>query len=212
MSVVVRTDDGVDVDQIFGQGRLPGALVSHDLDHRGLRHGCRPMARTGEPRWQGPPDVSDYLSPSLSHLMDASVMSRYRRGGRARGYVKVFVTGATGVLGQSAIGACADGHDVTGLARNAAKARHSSSQPEPESRPVVRPRVLIGNCGFEAVCNLATNIPIGLSGSRRGAWKVNDRLRVEGSKVVVQAARTACVRRFVQESVSLLYADGGDES
>jgi nucleoside-diphosphate-sugar epimerase len=64
--------------------------------------------------------------------------------------------------------------------------------------------------GFDAVCNLATHIPVGLSGWRRRAWKLNDRLRTEGSRIVVTAANNAGVRRIVQESVSLLYADGGD--
>jgi nucleoside-diphosphate-sugar epimerase len=128
--------------------------------------------------------------------------------------VKVFVTGATGVLGQSAIAAlCADGHDVTGLARNAEKASLVESAGARVSTVQLFDLEAMSRelDGFEAVCNLATSIPIGLSGLRRGAWKVNDRLRVEGSKVVVQAARAACVRRLVQESVSLMYADGGDD-
>src|SRR5690606_18682118 len=43
-----------------------------------------------------------------------------------------------------------------------------------------------------------------------GAWRGNDRLRTEGSRRVVAAARNAGVRRVVQESVSFLYADRGD--
>ena len=65
--------------------------------------------------------------------------------------------------------------------------------------------------GFDAVCNLVTHIPVGVAGFRPGAWRLNDRLRVEGSKAVAQAARQAGVRRLVQESVSSLYADNGDE-
>ena len=128
--------------------------------------------------------------------------------------MKVFVTGATGVLGQSAISALVtDGHDVTGLARNEEKAEILEALGAAACRAHLfdlddMTAVL---SGFEVVCNLATHIPVGLAGIRRGAWKVNDKLRIDGSKVVVTAARQAGVRKLVQESVSFLYADGGDE-
>jgi nucleoside-diphosphate-sugar epimerase len=128
--------------------------------------------------------------------------------------VRVFVTGATGVLGMSAITALlADGHDVTGLARNAEKADLLCRAGAAASRtPLFDVDALA--CAFEghqAVCNLATHIPVGVVGIRRGAWKVNDRLRVEGSRAVAEAARAAGVRRLIQESVSLVYADMGDD-
>jgi nucleoside-diphosphate-sugar epimerase len=43
-----------------------------------------------------------------------------------------------------------------------------------------------------------------------GAWDENDRLRREASAAVARAARAAGARRLVQESVALVYADGGD--
>jgi nucleoside-diphosphate-sugar epimerase len=128
--------------------------------------------------------------------------------------VRVFVTGATGALGRSAIKALtADGHDVTGLARSPEKAaviralgadvRYAQLfDPEQMSDAMQ---------GFDAVCNLVTHVPVGRTGMRRSAWRVSDRLREEGSRVVAAAAKGAGVRRLVQESVSLLYADGGDE-
>ncbi|MBA2773307.1 MAG: NAD(P)-dependent oxidoreductase [Nocardioidaceae bacterium] len=128
--------------------------------------------------------------------------------------MKVFVTGATGVLG-SAAAAClvADGHAVAGLARDEAKA----AALEAAGVVPVRTQLLDLDAmtaaldGFDAVCNLATHIPVGLAALRPGAWKVNDRLRIQGSKVVAQAARDAGVRQLVQESVSFVYADGEDE-
>jgi nucleoside-diphosphate-sugar epimerase len=128
--------------------------------------------------------------------------------------VKVFVTGATGVLGHSAIVALlADGHEVTGLARNDEKAMQLEAAGASASTAHLfdQDEMTTALQGYEAVCNLATHVPVGLSGLRRGAWKVNDRLRTEGSRIVVRAARDAGVRRLVQESVSCLYADGGDE-
>jgi nucleoside-diphosphate-sugar epimerase len=64
--------------------------------------------------------------------------------------------------------------------------------------------------GADAVCNFATRVPVGLSALRPHAWRTNDRLRTEGVRRVVEAAREARVRRVVQESVSYLYADQGD--
>jgi hypothetical protein len=43
------------------------------------------------------------------------------------------------------------------------------------------------------------------------AWLENDRIRTEGSAAIVDAAIEAGVSRVVQESVSVLYRDRGDE-
>lgn len=128
--------------------------------------------------------------------------------------MKVFVTGATGVLGRSAVRAMlADGHEVSGIARGADKARAL------EATGVTPVRVQLFDIdaltralrGCDVVCNLATSIPVGLTGLRPGAWRVNDRLRVQGSRAVALAAEAAGARRLVQESVSFLYADAGDD-
>jgi len=128
--------------------------------------------------------------------------------------VKVFVTGATGVLGSAAVSSLlGDGHAVAGIARDDIKA----AALEVAGVVPVRAQLLDLDAmtgaleGFDAVCNLATHIPVGGAALRPRAWKVNDRLRVQGSQVVAQAARDAGVRRLVQESVSFVYADGADE-
>jgi nucleoside-diphosphate-sugar epimerase len=128
--------------------------------------------------------------------------------------VRVYVTGATGVLGQSAIvSLLADGHEVTGLARTAEKAdamRELGATPS-QAHVFDVDEMTAALRGFDAVCNLVTHMPVGRAGVRRSAWKVNDRLRIEGSRVVAAAAREAGVRRLVQESVSFMYSDGGDD-
>ena len=65
--------------------------------------------------------------------------------------------------------------------------------------------------GAEAVINLATSVPVGHGALVPGAWRRHDRLRTTGVTNVVEAARRAGVRRVVQESVSFMYADQGDD-
>lgn len=128
--------------------------------------------------------------------------------------MRVFVTGATGVLGGFAVPALlADGHEVAGLARAPEKAQAlESAGAEPVSVHLFDAAALADAFrGFDAVCNLATHIPVGMAGLRPGAWRLNDRLRTEGSRAVATAAKQAGVRRLVQESGSFIYADGGDE-
>ncbi len=128
--------------------------------------------------------------------------------------MKVFVTGATGVLGHAAsTSLSADGHEVSGIARNDEKQRQLEAMGVAPVRVSLfdREALTAALAGFDAVCNLATHMPVGFAAALPSAWKVNDKLRTQGSKVIAQAARDAGVRRLIQESVSFMYADAGDE-
>jgi nucleoside-diphosphate-sugar epimerase len=57
---------------------------------------------------------------------------------------------------------------------------------------------------------MATCAPIGMQALRSRAWRAHDRIRSEGSRSVVAAARRAGVQRIVQESASVIYADAGE--
>ena len=127
--------------------------------------------------------------------------------------MKVAVTGATGVIGTSAVRALvAAGHDVVGMARTPQKADvlHDLGATSARTASFEHEGLVEMLDGCDAVCNVATHIPVGFSAIRPGAWRENDRLRTEGVRRVVAAAREAGVRRFVQESVSCIYADHGD--
>lgn len=128
--------------------------------------------------------------------------------------MKIFLTGATGVMGTSAVRALlASGHVVSGLARSEDKAESLTAagvQPVHASLFDVE-ELTAAFAGHDVVCNLATHMPVGFGGMRPRAWRLNDRIRTEGSSVVAKAAAAAGVRRLIQESVSLLYADGGEE-
>ncbi|HZD67088.1 MAG TPA: NAD-dependent epimerase/dehydratase family protein, partial [Acidimicrobiales bacterium] len=64
--------------------------------------------------------------------------------------------------------------------------------------------------GHDAVVNLATSMPSTAMFMVRRAWAETHRVRTEGSVAVAAAALAAGVGRLVQESVSMVYPDGGD--
>jgi nucleoside-diphosphate-sugar epimerase len=65
--------------------------------------------------------------------------------------------------------------------------------------------------GHDAVVNLASALPSTTAFIRRSAWRECEHVRIDGSAAVVDAARTAGVARLVQESVVMIYADGGSD-
>jgi 2-alkyl-3-oxoalkanoate reductase len=127
--------------------------------------------------------------------------------------VKIFVAGATGVLGRRVVSRLVGtGHDVSALARTDGRAvllRSLGASPvtaELFDAEAMRRAV----AGHDVVCNLATHIPPTSKAARPGAWAENDRIRTEGSHNLVEAVLAAGVGRYVQESVAFLYRDGGD--
>lgn len=127
--------------------------------------------------------------------------------------MKVFVTGATGVIGQQAVPALvAAGHHVTAVARTPAKAeRVRAAGAEAVTVDLFDPAaVRRAVAGHEAIVNLATHIPPAARAARPGAWADNDRIRRELSAHLAEAALAEDLPLIVQESIGFLYADGGD--
>jgi nucleoside-diphosphate-sugar epimerase len=134
-----------------------------------------------------------------------------RRRSRQSG-MKAFVTGGTGAIGGHAVPALVQqGHAVTALARTPEKAAALAAQgATPVSVSLFDPSALAAAfTGHDAVINLTTAIPPMRRWMSAKAWQVNDRVRIEGSAAVVDAALAAGVGRLVQESVSMLYRDQG---
>lgn len=128
--------------------------------------------------------------------------------------MKVFLTGATGVMGSSATRALHEaGHTVVGLARSADSANKVANLGADPHRGDLydRDSLIDGMRGCDAVCNLATRVPIGTSAMMPGAWKANDRIRTEGSRIVIDAARRAGISKVVQQSLSFVYGDHRDD-
>jgi nucleoside-diphosphate-sugar epimerase len=63
--------------------------------------------------------------------------------------------------------------------------------------------------GSEAVVHLATNVPEMSKAGRPKGWEQHNRLRVEATANLVAAARATGAARFVKESITFVYADGG---
>lgn len=127
--------------------------------------------------------------------------------------MKAFVAGATGVLGHRTVRRLvAAGAHVTGIARTPDKAdlldRLGAT---PAEVSLFDPDGLAAAvAGHDVVINLATAIPTGERAGDLAAWDENDRIRREGARNLVDAALDAGAGRYVQESITLLYTDGGD--
>jgi nucleoside-diphosphate-sugar epimerase len=128
-------------------------------------------------------------------------------------YQRVFVAGGTGAIGRHAVPALVEaGHEVFALARTpekAAQLRRQQAQPV-EVSIFDAAALKDAFAGADAVVNLTSKIPPMAKFMSRAAWAANERVRAEGSTALVDAAIAAGVERFVQESVVMLYPDGGD--
>lgn len=120
---------------------------------------------------------------------------------------RVFVAGATGVLGRRVVARLVrSGHQVLGLSRSDENARQLT-----KARATLVPgdlfdadklRHAVSGCGV--VLHLATAIPT-KARPRRRDWRMNDRIRREGTRALTEAALAAGAGLYVQQSVTYLY-------
>ena len=128
--------------------------------------------------------------------------------------MKVFIAGATGVLGRATVPRLiAAGHEVLGMARSPEKAqqlRADGAEPV-EGVDLFDPTALRRAIdGVDVVVHMATNIPPIAKAWRSKAWLMNDRLRREATPILIGAAQSAGVQCFIKESVCFFYAPQGD--
>jgi nucleoside-diphosphate-sugar epimerase len=129
--------------------------------------------------------------------------------------VRIFVTGATGVVGRRLVPLlCRAGHEVTAVGRSplARKelAHHGAAAVAVDlfdSHAVNR-----AVAGHDAVINLATHIPhSSVQMFLPWSWRENDRIRRVASRVLVEACIATNIPRFVQESFAPVYPDRGNQ-
>ena len=128
--------------------------------------------------------------------------------------MRVFVAGATGVVGRRLIPLLVDaGAAVTAVARTDAKAEQLRKQGATPTKvnlfdPAAVEAAVAGN---DAVINVATKIPSGARVLIPGAFNENIRIRTEASQNLASAAIATRARVFIQESFAPAYPDRGDE-
>jgi nucleoside-diphosphate-sugar epimerase len=122
--------------------------------------------------------------------------------------MNIFVAGATGILGRNVVPRLvAKGHFVRALSRSAQNEkliRQLGAEPAAGDlfdMPALA-RVVEGS---EAVLHLATKIPNKIRPSLRD-FSENDRLRTEGTAKLLEAARKAGARLYLQQSIAFLAA------
>lgn len=124
--------------------------------------------------------------------------------------MRVFVTGATGVLGRRILPMLTGaGHEVTAVSRGKPDRVRASGAVPVEISLFDAAAVSAAIVGQDAVLDLATRIPSTNRMVLPWAWKDNDRLRSEAASNVADAA-IATGARYVRESFGLLYVDAGD--
>jgi nucleoside-diphosphate-sugar epimerase len=127
--------------------------------------------------------------------------------------MKIFITGATGVLGRVVTRLLVDGgYNVSALARNA----HNQSQLRDAGAESIRADLFDAAAlrsalqGRDTVLHLATRIPRPEDATRPNAWRENDRIRNEGTRNLVDAALECGVKTFIYPGIVFMYRDGGD--
>jgi nucleoside-diphosphate-sugar epimerase len=129
--------------------------------------------------------------------------------------MKVFVAGASGAIGRPLVRQLvAAGHEVTGMTRregNAAAIRAAGAKAV--VCDVFDPTALeraVGEAAPEAVIHELTSLPPRLDPKDKDALAPTNRLRVEGTRNLIAAAKAAGARRLIAESVAFFYLPEGD--
>ncbi|MCU1465720.1 MAG: NAD-dependent epimerase/dehydratase [Actinomycetia bacterium] len=128
--------------------------------------------------------------------------------------MRVFVAGATGVVGRRAVSRLvAAGHEVTGVSRSPEKdALLESLGARPVRVDLFDVDALrVAITGHDAVVNVTTKIPPIAQMARVRAWDENERIRRVASGNLVDAAIGAGAAVFVQESLAFMYGEHGSE-
>jgi len=128
--------------------------------------------------------------------------------------VRVFLAGATGVIGRRLVPQLlAAGHQVTGMTRSPDRARElRTAGVEPvvaDAFDAQAVRAAVSDAHPEAVIHQLTSLPARIDPRRlERDFATNDRLRGEGTRILVEAARAAGARRILAQSIAFSYVPG----
>lgn len=117
--------------------------------------------------------------------------------------MKVFLVGATGVLGRRIIHQLGEnGHKVVGLVRrpeNEGVIRSLGGEPK-HADPFDSESLARAAANSDVVIHAATKIPV-KARFRRSDWTENDRIRTEGVRALLDANEAVGARQYIQQSL-----------
>jgi nucleoside-diphosphate-sugar epimerase len=123
---------------------------------------------------------------------------------------KVFVTGATGVLGKRVLRHLIEnGNLVNALSRSVENdAIITDLGANPVQADIFDPKQMINATqGSDIIMHLATAIPQKGIPNKPVDWEMNDRLRIHGTKYLLKAAIENGIECFIQQSVTYIYGN-----
>ena len=128
--------------------------------------------------------------------------------------MRVFVAGASGAIGRPLVGQLvAAGHEVTGTTRREERAERIRAAGAAAvvcdvfDRPALE--AAVKEAAPEVVVNQLTSLPQRYDPRKASFYERTNRVRSEGGRNLVEAARGAGVRRFLTQSIAFLYAPEG---
>jgi 2-alkyl-3-oxoalkanoate reductase len=129
--------------------------------------------------------------------------------------MRVFVAGANGAIGRPLVPRLvAAGHEVTGTTRSQASAE--AIQAAGATPAVVDAldadalREAVERAAPEVVVHELTALPERFNPRKRGLYDATNRIRREGTRSLLDAARAAGARRFVCQSIAFAYAPAAE--
>jgi nucleoside-diphosphate-sugar epimerase len=120
--------------------------------------------------------------------------------------MKILVVGSTGVLGRHTIPRLIEhGHEVKALIRNENQAHLFREQNIETAIGNILDKESLEKAiqGCEVAIHIATAIP--KSGSQD--WSMNDRIRREGTKNLLEVSAKYGIKKYIQQSIALLYGE-----
>jgi 2-alkyl-3-oxoalkanoate reductase len=129
--------------------------------------------------------------------------------------MKVFVAGASGAIGGPLVRQLlAAGHEVTGTTRREDRAEQiraaGAGAVVCDVFDAAALEAAVKEAAPEVVVNQLTSLPQRYNARKASFYEATDRVRKEGGRNLLAAARAAGARRFVTQSICFLYAPEGD--
>jgi 2-alkyl-3-oxoalkanoate reductase len=129
--------------------------------------------------------------------------------------LRVFVAGASGAIGRPLIRKLsAAGHEVTGMTRSERNAEAIRAAGGRTAVVDVFDRERLGAAMAEAapevVVHELTSLPDRLDFRKEGTYDATNRVRTEGTRNLLDAARASRARRFVAQSIAFAYRPDGE--